>query len=281
MVHDGMVHDGMGHQCMDQECTGQDCEPLNVVCLKWGQLYGPEYVNKLYGMVSRNISRPFRFICFTEASKGLRDEVEVQPLPEFPEPPWEYARYCSAWRKLALFRAGLADMQGRVLFLDLDLLILSSLDEMLMRTEPFLMIENWYQAQQRKGQASVMLFDAGYPEFLLLRYLDDPLKVLNQCQTEQEYISTFLPAEQAIFFPESWCKSFKKHVMLNIWQRLIGEKYPEPRDAGFIDTKILVFHGRPNPPDALIGEWGKPMPGWKRWLKGLRPCPWIADFWRE
>ena len=22
-----------------------------VVCVKWGQLYGPEYVNRLYGMV--------------------------------------------------------------------------------------------------------------------------------------------------------------------------------------------------------------------------------------
>lgn len=248
---------------------------LNVVCLKWGELYGPEYVNKLYGMVARNVSQPFRFICFTESATGLRDEVDVQPLPEFPEPPWEYARYCSAWRKLALFRSGLANMQGRVLFLDLDLLILSSLDEMLARQEPFLMIENWYQAKQRNGQASLMLFDAGYPEFLLARYLEDPLAVLNEFRTEQEYISKCLPAADIIFFPENWCQSFKKHVMLNFWQRLKGEKYRVPQNA-----KVLVFHGRPNPPDALLGQWGKPMPAWKRGLKGLQPCPWVADYWK-
>jgi hypothetical protein len=255
---------------------GHKCEQLNVVCLKWGALYGPEYVNKLYGMVSRNVSQSFRFICFTESAEGLRDDVEVQPLPEFSEPPWEYARYCSAWRKLALFQSGLVNLQGRVLFLDLDLLILSSLDEMLARPEPFLMIENWYQPEQRKGQASVMLFDAGYPEFLLARYLEDPFKVLNEYQTEQEYISSCLPADEVIFFPESWCKSFKKHVMLRLGQRLAGRKYTVPADA-----KILVFHGRPNPPDALIGSWGKSMPVWKRWIKGLQPCPWVAEFWRE
>ena len=33
-------------------------EVLNVVCLKWGTKYGPEYVNRLYRMVARHLHRP-------------------------------------------------------------------------------------------------------------------------------------------------------------------------------------------------------------------------------
>ena len=36
--------------------------PVNVLCLKWGNYYGPEYVNRLYAGVKRNLHRPFRFV---------------------------------------------------------------------------------------------------------------------------------------------------------------------------------------------------------------------------
>ena len=33
----------------------------NVLCMKWGTPYGPEYVNVLHAMVRRHLQRPFRF----------------------------------------------------------------------------------------------------------------------------------------------------------------------------------------------------------------------------
>ena len=42
-----------------------------VVCLKHGEKYSADYVNKLHSMVSRNCSIPFEFICFTENTKGI------------------------------------------------------------------------------------------------------------------------------------------------------------------------------------------------------------------
>lgn len=58
-----------------------------VVCLKWGDMYGPEYVNRLFAMVSRNVDSPVRFVCFTEDATGLRDDIEIKALPDFPDPP--------------------------------------------------------------------------------------------------------------------------------------------------------------------------------------------------
>ena len=44
---------------------------VNVICLKWGDRYPAFYVNRLYDGVRRNISRPFRFVCFTNEPEGL------------------------------------------------------------------------------------------------------------------------------------------------------------------------------------------------------------------
>ena len=41
-------------------------EIVTVLCMKWGAKYGPDYVNRLYGMVARHLRRPFRFVCLTD-----------------------------------------------------------------------------------------------------------------------------------------------------------------------------------------------------------------------
>ena len=41
-------------------------EPQTVICLKWGDRYGPEYVNRLYRGVRANTDRPLRFVCITD-----------------------------------------------------------------------------------------------------------------------------------------------------------------------------------------------------------------------
>ena len=63
--------------------------PVNVVCIKWGTLYGSHYVNRLYGMTARHLSRPFRFVCFADDIFGLREEVETAAIPEIcVDPPY-------------------------------------------------------------------------------------------------------------------------------------------------------------------------------------------------
>ena len=68
--------------------------------MKWGDKYGPEYVNRLYNMTARNLTLPFKFICFTDNGAGLDKNIEVRPLPEMDLPP-DRER---GWRKLSTFR---------------------------------------------------------------------------------------------------------------------------------------------------------------------------------
>ena len=68
----------------------------NIVTLKWGERYGPEYANRLYNAVSKNLSLPFRFVCFTDNTEGLNPQIESYPIPEIdiPEPQIQ-----TGWRK--------------------------------------------------------------------------------------------------------------------------------------------------------------------------------------
>ena len=99
--------------------------PVNVITIKWGDRYGPHYVNRLYAGVQRNLSAAFRFVCFTDNSQGIRPEVEVYPLPEIN---LEAATHFNEGRKLGLFQTGIGDLEGPCLYFDLDIIIVRSID---------------------------------------------------------------------------------------------------------------------------------------------------------
>ena len=113
--------------------------PVNVICMKWGTLYGPEYVNFLRAGVGRHLKRPFRFVCFTDNTRGLRDDVQAFPLPELGLPKGERDL---RWRKLAVFRRELQDLQGTALFLDLDQVVVGPLDDFFELPGRFLIIRD-------------------------------------------------------------------------------------------------------------------------------------------
>ena len=59
-------------------------QTVNVLCIKWGSKYGPDYVNRLHNMVRRHLHRPFRFVCLCDDRAGI-DPVDllehcVQPI---------------------------------------------------------------------------------------------------------------------------------------------------------------------------------------------------------
>ena len=92
---------------------------VNVICMKWGHLYGPEYVNNLRAGVARHLARPHRFVCFTDDGSGLRPDVEVLPLPALGLPDGHQDR---RWQKLAVFQRGLRQIEaGRILAERIDI----------------------------------------------------------------------------------------------------------------------------------------------------------------
>lgn len=247
---------------------------VNVVCMKWGTLYGPEYANRLYAMVARNLSRPFRFVCFTDDASGLRPEIEAMPLPPIDiDPPYEK----TPWKKLALYNATLGDLKGSALFLDLDVLITGPLDKFFDYPGDYCVIRNWTQPKTINGNTSVFRFTIGAHTDLLDLFHSRPTQYwVDTRRIEQTFLSEELHREGRLtYWPAGWCVSFKVHCLPGGWKFpriLLNWVLPSHLPPG---PSVCVFHGRPNPDEALVGCW----PG--GWYKRLRPATWIADYWHE
>lgn len=239
-----------------------------VICMKWGTRYGPEFVNRLWSAVERNTSRPTRLVCLTDDATGIDPAVQCHPIPDIDLPP-EVA--LTPWRKLTLWKHPLADLSGDVLFLDLDLVITGSLDDMF-DFEPgrYCVIENWTQMGQGNGNTSAFRFPAGEHSYIFENFQADPERVLSTYRIEQLYISREI--SDMVFWPKLWCASFK-HTLLPRWPMNFFKTPELPSD-----TKIVAFTGKPDQDEALRGEWPV-RSNYKKLYKHVRPTPWIADHW--
>lgn len=94
---------------------------ITIACL-WvrGRVaYSADYVGRLLSMCKRHAGEPFRFVCFTDRPNELPPGVEpVALLPFLGLEAW--------WNKLTLF-APEAGLSGRVLYLDLDSIVVGDL----------------------------------------------------------------------------------------------------------------------------------------------------------
>ena len=100
--------------------------------------------------------------------------------------------------------------------------------------------------------------------------------VIEKFQSEREWaLANFVPPQtyltyalgEKYWWPESWARSFKRHSVPAFPFNLVRMPSLPP------GTRILVFHGRPDPGEALTGY--RP----RKLHRRTRPAPWIADWW--
>ena len=265
-----------------------------VMCIKWGTRYGPEYVNRIYAMVQRNVTPPFRVICFTDDRTGIRPEVVCHELPELgcPRP----TNAPGKWPKTALWNKDLFGLEGVALFIDLDVVITGSLDGFFSFGSPedVVLARNWVKPFERMGQTSIFRFQIGRHHYLLDDFRKDPEGIAGRYQFEQRYVTNCVRGGVK-FWPRGWVRHFRMSC-LGPWPM----RYLRPArlPAG---TRVVIFPGKPDPADALAGRWSEKqehLGRWahirriwtdeqagKHWFRHLKryvlPCPWIAEHWRE
>ena len=252
----------------------------NVICIKWGTSYSPEYVNRLCNMVKRNTQYTINFFCFTDDATGLDDGVIVKPMTTLNVKP-EDNKY--SYKK----EAGLCDdnlgglSNQRVFFFDLDVVIVDNIDCLFdyPTGRDLFIINDWNTKGNHVGQASCYSWVVGELGFVKTYFELHPKEVVKRYFTaSQEFLSAQVIARygKLNFWPDSWTRSFRYHCLPKSFLRhFFVAKIP-------VGAKIIVFHGSPKPDEALEGIWSNShkIPFWKRIYKGVRPTLWIADYWK-
>jgi hypothetical protein len=165
---------------------------------------GEEYVAKLRAGVARHLAQPHEFVCLRESNK----------------PSW--------WAKIDLFEPG--RFEGRVLYLDLDTVIVGALDALVQR-KGLLHLQDWGWRTPTYG-SGVMVWDAGEHAEAFTQYT--PM-VPHAFRGDQDWL-THLGGWDALPAPPVNC-SYRYHARKGV---------PE-------GAVTVSFHGRPKPHEIVDG----------------------------
>lgn len=198
----------------------------------WAEGRGIEYLNRLYRAVERNLTLPHRFVCFSEKkTKAINSGIEVLALNV---PQWR-----RNLRKLIMYKPN-NGLTGRVLALDLDIVITGNIDDIAGYNGRFCVC-----AYQMGG--SLVGFKAG----TMTKQLWRPMKELEHTEhiqqkttgSERRYYKMKLEEK-----PDFWQELYPGQICS--FKQDCHQELPK-------DAKIVYFHGKPKPHNRLGKGWIK------------------------
>lgn len=213
---------------------------ITVACvLRSGGRYDASWAAKLRNGVARHLMVPHRFVCLTDLPRDVEAAgMEAIPLPE-PWPGW--------WAKMCLW-APSAGLTGRTLYLDLDTVIVGSLDAIAAHPHRFTMAHEFYRPGLLCSTAMAWTGDwsrlyrafAADPAGIMARY-DGPLpggRIGDQAFCE-DVLSSHPVSTFRDLFGEKSVASYKVHCA----NGLSGEE------------TVVSFHGSPKQDRLLHVDW--------------------------
>lgn len=210
---------------------------LNVVCVRTGQKYNPDYVYKLKSMVSRHLKQEHNFYCITENPSQVHG-VDTIPAP---------IQIADSWCKIGLFTSQLQKVKpgDRMLYLDLDVVVTGSLDDLIagklnnkkdeqgdkIPCQDLWIVKDW----RDPFNSSVMYWEHGQQGNIYASFKG--VSDIERLRGDQNLIAEVVPN----------AKTFKEGAVLSYKFDTVKTK---PKDA-----KVVLFHGKPKMTDLPDVEW--------------------------
>ena len=180
---------------------------LNFACVYYGDKYTRpptdpwSYLRNLYNMVERNLTVPYRFVCFT-------DSTVLHKQREFRGKDIEFRQFkrhdFEGWfNKLQLFSPE-SKLEGDTLYMDLDVVIMKNIDELATIGESKNFVGmNDFNPSSGLFNSSIMRFNNQYHSIIWKEYLKRKTE-FNNAHGDQDIISAIIKShEDTISFPES------------------------------------------------------------------------------
>ena len=116
---------------------------MNFITLKWGEKYGPIYVNRLYGRLVTHYKKPFTLTCYTDNPIGIRSEVFIKSINDLR--PYDTDRVFT-YEKIIL-----TEKHEEGCWLDLDILIHKDITNVFKTKKSFTMIWNHWNDYMKRS----------------------------------------------------------------------------------------------------------------------------------
>ena len=233
--------------------------PVDCACVIHSNGYSWDYVDRLYSMLSRHISRGIRLHVYTEADRVVPALYIKHTLDDWkisgPKKSW--------WYKMQIFNANYH--AGPLLYFDLDTVIIGSLDWLVnLPLDYFWTIRDFkylWKSNNFTINSSIMWFNTKQFHSVWEDFSSKKLeKITAVYRGDQDYITEAISVKYRRFFELDRVKSWR-------WQCLDGgynfdRKFHLKPNTGTQVTdlaSVLIFHGKPKPKDItdpfIVQHW--------------------------
>lgn len=227
--------------------TENTSSPIDCACVIHGTAYSWDYVDRLYSMLTRHLTRPVRLHVYTEADRIVPEPYVKHTLTDWgisgPRQSW--------WYKMQLFNT--EQFRGPLLYFDLDVVIVENIDWIVELPIAYFWtvrdFKHLWKPENYTINSSIMWFNTAQFEYVWLDFIKTGLtEIIKNYRGDQDYISAILSAGKRRFFDQERIKSWR-------WQCLDGgynfekKQHLTPNTGTSIThpTSVLIFHGKPKP----------------------------------
>jgi hypothetical protein len=211
---------------------------INIICWKWKsgsslrEEFTAEHVNRLYLMLKKNTTLPFKLICITDDAAGILPEIKIVKIWDSPVKPDTKTNKPNCYRRLKVFAPEMKEILGeRILSIDLDCVIVGNIDHILKRQEDFIA---WH-IDVLPFNGSLFMHTIGTRPEVWVDFdpVKSPIEAARFTGSDQAWLCHKLSAKEATFTGVAdGIYSYKKAIIKNNY------KLPE-------NASIVFFHGQP------------------------------------
>jgi len=235
--------------------------PINCACVIHGTVYDWIYVDKLYAMLTRHLTRPVILHVWTEASRTVPAPYVHHPLQEWPGIGGPRKSW---WYKMQMFNP--QGFDGRLIYFDLDVIIIDNIDWMTALDTRFFWACRDFRHHWRGAwhgiNSSIMIWHTSSFGQVWHEFTNDNIHaVTRRFQGDQDFLNNKIADRDRRYLDDTLIKSWRWEIKdggMDFKKRV----YKRP-DAGSVippNTHVMVFHGQPKPheiKDPVIQQyWG-------------------------
>jgi hypothetical protein len=220
---------------------------LTVLCVKYGNKYGTEYVERLRNMVSRNLTLDYEFACLTD------DQHPIKGVKTIYRPGAGYSKLW--WQKVHMFDPTL-EIHNRILYFDLDVVIHANIDKLIASAEnKFFGIRDFnrhFNPKWRQLNSSVMSWLGTQEHDIFEKFQINKNNALS-LHGDQDWIWK-VAQDRIQFWPDEFIRSYKWEIRSRNEINFSSTKrvFSSVRSPNIPpECCVAVFHGDPKPEDVL------------------------------